>query len=99
MAEAHHEASLEAQIEAWRSHLRRRPASPAVDIAKLEQQLRAEVAGLARAGLADDEAFLVAVKRMGRLDPVAQELAREHSDRVWKQLGGAAVDSGKRSAY
>ncbi len=33
-----------------------------------------------------DEAFLVAVKRMGSLDELFREFAREHSERLWKQL-------------
>ena len=32
------------------------------------------------------EAFLVAVKRMGSLDALSREFAREHSERLWKQL-------------
>src|SRR5262245_23119626 len=38
------------------------------------------------AGLATDEALLVAVKRMGELDALSREFAREHSERLWKQL-------------
>jgi len=34
----------------------------------------------------DDEAFLIAVKRLGDLDAIAREFAREHSGRLWKQL-------------
>ncbi|HEU5310075.1 MAG TPA: hypothetical protein VFV24_01355, partial [Candidatus Eisenbacteria bacterium] len=37
-------------------------------------------------GLSEDEAFLVAVKRMGAIDALTREFAREHSDRLWKQL-------------
>jgi hypothetical protein len=37
-------------------------------------------------GLSEDEAFLVAVKRMGAVDALTREFAREHSDRLWKQL-------------
>jgi hypothetical protein len=37
-------------------------------------------------GLAADEAFLVAVKRMGSLDALSREFARAHSERLWKQL-------------
>src|SRR5439155_22081798 len=33
-----------------------------------------------------DEAFLVAVKRMGSLDALSREFARAHSERLWKQL-------------
>ena len=41
---------------------------------------------LTQAGLTEDEAFLVAVKRMGSLDAISREFAREHSERLWKQL-------------
>jgi hypothetical protein len=81
-----HDVSLEEQIDQWRSYLRRRQAIHSVDVAELEDHLREQVAGLMAAGLATDEAFLVAVKRMGNLDALSREFAREHSDRLWKQL-------------
>src|SRR3989442_5699937 len=88
--------SLEEQIEQWRSYLRRRQAVHPIDVAKLEHQLREEVAGLTRAGLANDEAFLVAVKRISTVDPFSREFAREHADRIWKQL--IPSDAGARRA-
>jgi hypothetical protein len=39
-----------------------------------------------QAGLAEDEAFLIAVKRIGELDALSREFAREHSERLWKRL-------------
>jgi len=78
--------SLEEQIDQWRSYLRRRQAIHSVDAAELEDHLRAQVAVLTAAGLSSDEAFLVAVKRMGALDALSREFAREHSERLWKQL-------------
>ena len=86
-----HAVSLEEQIDQWRSYLRRRQAIHSVDVAELEDHLREQVAALADAGLATDEAFLVAVKRMGDLDALSREFAREHSDRLWKQLVGVPV--------
>src|SRR5215217_7868545 len=86
-------ASLEEQIEQWRSYLRRRQAIHSADIAELEDHLREQVAGLVDAGLDTDEAFLVAVKRMGSLDALSREFAREHSDRLWKQLVVVPSDS------
>ena len=77
---------LEDQIDQWRGYLRRRQAIHSVDVAELEDHLREQVAGLVDAGLATDEAFLVAVKRMGDLDDLSREFAREHSERLWKQL-------------
>jgi hypothetical protein len=78
--------SLEGQIEQWRNYLRRRPAIRPMDVQELEDHLRGEVAALRRAGLSENEAFLVAVKRMGALDAISNEFAREHSERLWKQL-------------
>jgi hypothetical protein len=77
---------LEEQIAQWRSYLLRRQAMHSVDVVELEDHLREQVAGLVDAGLATDEAFLVAVKRMGDLDSLSREFAREHSERLWKQL-------------
>ena len=85
-------ASLETQIDQWRSYLRRRQAIHAVDVAELEDHLREQVAGLMDAGLDAEEAFLVAVKRMGNLDALSREFAREHSERLWKQLVVAPAD-------
>ena len=84
--------ALEAQIARWRTWLRRQPALRPEDVDELEGHLRDQIAALLEAGLAGDEAFLVAVKRMGRLDAVSREFAREHSDRLWKQLVAAPDD-------
>ncbi len=89
--------AIEQQIDQWRSFLRKRQAIHAVDIAELEDHLREQVAGLVDAGLAPDEAFLVAVKRMGNLDAISKEFAREHSDRLWKQLVLVSADAEARS--
>ena len=99
MAAASHSATLEEQVDQWRSYLRRRQAIHAVDVAELEDHLREQVAGLMDGGLATDEAFLVAVKRMGNLDALSSEFAREHSERLWKQLVVAPSESGERQPW
>src|ERR671919_256984 len=98
MSQPGQQNSLEEQIDRWRSYLRRRQAIHSVDVAELEDHLREQVAVLADAGLATDEAFLVAVKRMGNLDALSREFAREHSDRLWKQLVVAPSDTGEPRA-
>jgi len=77
---------LEEQIGQWRNYLLRRRAIQSVDVAELEDHLREQVSGLVSVGLAPDEAFLVAVKRIGNLDSLSREFALEHSERLWKQL-------------
>jgi hypothetical protein len=84
--------ALDEQIAQWRAYLRRRRAIDAPDVEELEAHLRDQVGVLTQAGLAEDEAFLVAVKRMGSLDALSREFAREHSERLWKQLVIAADD-------
>jgi hypothetical protein len=77
---------LEEQIAQWRTYLRRRQAVHGPDVEELEGHLRDQLAALTEAGLAADEAFLIAVKRMGSLDALSREFARAHSERLWKQL-------------
>jgi hypothetical protein len=91
-------ASLEEQIALWRSYLRHRQAIHSVDVAELEDHLREQVAMLEDAGLTTDEAFLVAVKRMGDLDALSREFAREHSDRLWKQFVAVPSDAAEPRA-
>jgi len=78
--------SVETQIAEWRAHVAKAPAVNGHDVAELEDHLRNQIDELSAAGLTADEAFLVAVKRMGELDGVSREFAREHSGRLWKQL-------------
>jgi hypothetical protein len=86
MTTAENTTDLEESIAQWRSHLQKRPEVHARDVDELEDHLRDRIAELTERGLHDDEAFLVAVKRLGRLDELAREYAHEHSDRLWKQL-------------
>jgi hypothetical protein len=88
--------SVEEQIARWRSYLGRRQAIHSVDVAELEDHLREQIVVLAEAGLTADEAFLVAVKRMGKLDALSREFAREHSERLWKQLVVSPSDTGEQ---
>ncbi|MBV1779004.1 hypothetical protein KRR55_07760 [Paeniglutamicibacter sp. ABSL32-1] len=84
VVEAH--SGLEAQIGQWRGYVARRRAISPADLDELEDHLREQIADRRAGGLDDEEAFLVAIKRMGNLDAVSREFAREHSERLWKQL-------------
>jgi hypothetical protein len=77
---------LEEQIAQWRAYVRRRKVLHGPDVEELEGHLRDQLVALTETGLAGDEAFLVAVKRMGSLDALSREFARAHSERLWKQL-------------
>lgn len=79
-------AELEAQIDRWRGYVQRNRAISPSDVDELEDHLREQIADRQATGLDDEEAFLVAIKRLGNLDAVSREFAREHSERLWKQL-------------
>lgn len=88
----------DAQIRQWRGYLEGRRRMRTEEVDELESHLRDQIADLEDRGLDGDESFLVAVKRMGATDAIAHEFAREHSDRLWKQLvlGATEEDSGRR---
>jgi type II secretory pathway component PulM len=92
---------LEEQITQWRTYLRSRRAFHGSDIEELEGHLRDQLVALTEAGLSGDEAFLVAVKRMGSLDALSREFARAHSERLWKQLVIApdTADDSRNTVY
>ena len=85
--------SVESQIAEWRAYVASAPGVNGHDVDELEDHLRHQIAELNAAGLTADEAFLIAVKRMGDVDALSREFAREHSGRLWKQLLGEATTS------
>jgi hypothetical protein len=78
--------SVEAQIAEWRAYVANAPGVNGHDLDELEDHLRHQIAELTAAGLTADEGFLIAVKRLGAVDGLSREFAREHSGRLWKQL-------------
>jgi hypothetical protein len=78
--------SVEAQIAEWRAYVANAPGVNGRDVDELEDHLRHQIAELNAAGLTADEGFLIAVKRLGDVDSLSREFAREHSGRLWKQL-------------
>ena len=85
--------SVESQIAEWRAYVASAPGINGHDVDELEDHLRHQIAELNVAGLAADEAFLIAVKRLGDVDGLSREFAREHSGR----LGNSSSSEAKRS--
>jgi hypothetical protein len=90
--------SLESQIAEWRAYVASTPGVNGHDVDELEDHLRHQISELNAAGLTADEAFLVGVKRLGELDGLSREFAREHSGRLWKQLVLTGEDEPARAA-
>lgn len=87
----------ETRIAEWRAAVLRGPAVVEGDADELEGHLREQVAELESAGLSGDEAFLIAVRRLGQVNTLTAEFAREHSDRLWKQLALSVTEKRERS--
>jgi len=87
---------LESQIAEWRAYIANAPGVNGHDVDELEDHLRHQIAELNAAGLTADEGFLIAVKRLGDVDGLSREFAREHSGRLWKQLLWSGDDEAAR---
>lgn len=79
-------SGVEAQVAAWRGHLRRSGVLREPDLDELEDHLREQMTALRRTGLDDEEALLVALRRLGATDALTAEFARVYADRLWRQL-------------
>jgi len=86
-------------MQEWRTAVRRNKAVDESDAAELEGHLRDAMTDLEGAGLSSDEAFLIAVRRVGTVDALTAEFAREHSDRLWKQLVVAPTADPRPSSW
>jgi hypothetical protein len=77
---------VDEKISDWREFVSSNGAVSTHDADELEGHLRDQIDELSERGLAEDEAFLIGVKRLGNVDELTREYAREHMDRLWKQL-------------
>ncbi len=80
------DGDIENLIAQWRRELTRAGHLGPGTVDELETHLRDQIDALSDVGLDPAEAFLVGVKRVGNLDTLARELARERYQRLWKQL-------------
>src|SRR4029450_2871228 len=90
--------NVDSQIAEWRAYVANAPGLNGRDVDELGDHLRHQIAELTAVGLTTDEAFVVAVKRMGDLDDLSREFAREHSGRLWKQLMLSGEDQPARAS-
>lgn len=86
---------IEREIASWKAAIAAKSGLPVDAVQELEDHLRDEMAELGQAGLSDEEALLIGLRRMGESMPLASELAQVHCDRLWKQLNAAETDVAK----
>lgn len=88
--------SLESSITQWRLMLTNDQNLAGDTVDELESHLLDEVSALKTSGLNDEEAFMVATKRMGHTDLIAAEFRKVHGDasvldRIAPHLTGVLV--------
>lgn len=74
---------LSRAIQRWRENLTQSPAIRRENLAELEAHLRDSVAELETRGLSEEEAFVVARRRIGRSDILEREFAKVNRHAVW----------------
>jgi hypothetical protein len=74
---------LNGAIQQWRENLGHSPAFRRESLDELEEHLRDSVAKLQTQGLAADEAFMVAAKRIGKDQALMSEYAKVNSNSIW----------------
>jgi hypothetical protein len=74
---------LNPAIQRWREHLSQSPQFRPENLEELEMHLRDSVAALQGKGLSEEEAFLVATRRIGGAPALAPEFAKVNGQEVW----------------
>lgn len=77
---------LELNIRSWNNYVRAHGHLKDADILELENHLRDEIEDLTKAGLTQDESFLIGVKRLGNVSAISEEYAKVNTENLWKQL-------------
>jgi len=70
-------------IQEWRARLGESPAFRRENLEELETHLRDSIANLAQRGLAEDEAFIIATRRVGGEAVLGKEFAKINSRDLW----------------
>jgi len=86
-------SDVENQIQQWKHALSSLDTVKDSDVREMEDHLREEIAHLRAAGLTDQEAFLVARRRLGDLASLEEEFAKVNAserllNRLWWMVGG-----------
>lgn len=85
---------INANIKAWSDYLREKGQLKDADLLEIEEHLRDEIEDLKKAGLSEEETFLISVKRFGNINQISGEFSKLSTESFWKQL---VVDEGDTS--
>lgn len=88
--------TLDRKVAEWRDYYLCSGCVGDSDIDELEDHLREEIASLSAKGLSEEEAFIIAVRRMGNPPAVSKEFRKVNTRELWKQLFPEPVDVEER---
>ena len=86
--------NIREEMQAWLGELTERAGLDAEQAEELESHLLDSVDALMAGGLKEDEAFMVAVRRLGSIGELAPAQVRREADRAWKDLFERAQGGG-----
>lgn len=92
----HSTPSINERIKDWRDVCLRSGSLTEGNIDELEDHLREEIDQLSGKGLSEEEAFLIALKRMGKLDSLSEEFRKINTHNLWKQLFSEPGDAAEK---
>jgi len=90
------ESAIEEKIVEWRNHCLHSGSIGNSDIEELEDHLREEIQALSKKGLSEEEAFLIAARRMGNLPSLSKEFRKITTHDLWKKLFSEPIDIEER---
>ena len=76
---------LNEQMQSWRERLRAAETMRPADVDELEQHVHDAIAALTAKGLSEEEAFAVAIRRVGEPGPLVSEFRKVNGNHVWAQ--------------
>lgn len=77
---------LEAEALKWRNHLASTRTLSYSDLEELESRLRDSIKGLEEQGIGQEEAFLLAAKRLGNVPHIKERFAKVPLEDMWRPL-------------
>ncbi|MDD2637148.1 MAG: hypothetical protein PHW82_16790, partial [Bacteroidales bacterium] len=77
---------LEGQIRSWEAHLNATSTISNKDIEAMESHLRASIASLSGQSISIEEAFLVAIRRLGDIGVIGTEFEQPSTEELWLPL-------------
>lgn len=76
-------SQLEELLQDWKTDLRRMEGLRPLDVEEMEQHVRDSTADLTAKGLNDEEAFLIATRRLGEHGSLGREFGKVNGSHIW----------------